>query len=122
MEQGLDDVIQIFGEKVHGALVELAPVDTGRFRGNMQITANKPPLYALNQYDKDGEKQRQKEGAHYTPCFMEVEQSTLFISPICLFTLTRLSTVIRRKHQQVYSALLRSVYVRIWLSQLKRRK
>lgn len=56
VEQGLDDVIQIFGEKVHGALVELAPVDTGRFRGNMQITANKPPLYALNQYDKDGEK------------------------------------------------------------------
>lgn len=56
VEQGLDDVIQIFGEKVHGALIDAAPVDTGRFKGNMQITANKPPLYALNQYDKDGEK------------------------------------------------------------------
>ncbi|UTQ80547.1 hypothetical protein Motto_11 [Pseudomonas phage Motto] len=54
VESGLNDVIQIFGEKVHGALVYLAPVDTGRFRANMQITANKPPLYALNDYDKDG--------------------------------------------------------------------
>lgn len=56
VENGLNDVIQIFGEKVHGALVDIAPVDTGRFKANMQITANKPPLYALNQYDRDGEK------------------------------------------------------------------
>lgn len=56
VESGLTDVVQIFGEKVHAALVDIAPVDTGRFKGNMQITANKPPLYALNQYDKDGEK------------------------------------------------------------------
>ncbi|AKJ74000.1 tail completion or Neck1 protein [Salmonella phage 36] len=56
VESGLNDVIQIFGEKVHGALVDIAPVDTGRFKANMQITANKPPLYALNQYDPDGEK------------------------------------------------------------------
>ena len=54
VEKGLDDVIQIFGENVHAALVDAAPVDTGRFKANMQITANKPPLYALNQYDKDG--------------------------------------------------------------------
>lgn len=54
VESGLNDVIQIFGEKVHGALVDAAPVDTGRFKANMQITANKPPLYALNDYDKDG--------------------------------------------------------------------
>lgn len=56
VENGLNDVLLIFGEKVHGALVDGSPVDTGRFRGNMQITANKPPLFALNQYDKDGEK------------------------------------------------------------------
>lgn len=56
VENGLNDVIQIFGEKVHGALVDIAPVDTGRFKANMQITANKPPLYALNQYYRDGEK------------------------------------------------------------------
>lgn len=54
VENGLDDVLQIFGEKVHGALVDAAPVDTGRFKANMQITANKPPLYALNDYDRDG--------------------------------------------------------------------
>ena len=54
VESGLNDVLLIFCEKVHGALVDAAPVDTGRFKGNMQITANKPPLYALNQYDKDG--------------------------------------------------------------------
>lgn len=54
VENGLDDVLQIFGEKVHGALVDAAPVDTGRFRANMQITANKPPLFALNDYDRDG--------------------------------------------------------------------
>lgn len=54
VENGLDDVLQIFGEKVHSALVDAAPVDTGRFKANMQITANKPPLYALNDYDRDG--------------------------------------------------------------------
>lgn len=54
VENGLDDVLQIFGEKVHGALVDASPVDTGRFKANMQITANKPPLYALNDYDRDG--------------------------------------------------------------------
>lgn len=54
VENGLDDVLQIFGEKVQGALVDAAPVDTGRFKANMQITANKPPLYALNDYDRDG--------------------------------------------------------------------
>ena len=56
VERGLNDVVQIFGEKVHAALVDASPVDTGRFKANMQITANKPPLYALNQYDKDGAK------------------------------------------------------------------
>lgn len=56
VESGLKDVVYIFGEKVHGALVDIAPVDTGRFKGNMQITANKPPLYALNQYDREGNK------------------------------------------------------------------
>lgn len=54
VENGLDDVIEIFGGKVQEALVKASPVDTGRFRGNWQITANKPPLYALNNYDRDG--------------------------------------------------------------------
>ena len=54
VENGLNDVIEIFGGKVQEALVKASPVDTGRFRGNWQITANKPPLYALNNYDRDG--------------------------------------------------------------------
>lgn len=54
VENGLDDVIEIFGGKVQEALVKASPVDTGRFRGNWQITANRPPLYALNNYDRDG--------------------------------------------------------------------
>lgn len=51
---GLVDCIEIFAGKVQTALVNGSPVDTGRFKGNWQVTANKPPLYALNQYDKDG--------------------------------------------------------------------
>lgn len=54
VENGLEDVIEIFGGKVQEALVKASPVDTGRFRGNWQVTANRPPLYALNNYDRDG--------------------------------------------------------------------
>lgn len=53
---GLKECVEIMGEKIITDLVRIAPVDTGRFRGNMQVTANKPPLYALNRYDKDGGK------------------------------------------------------------------
>lgn len=51
---GIVDCVEIFGGKVQKALVEGSPVDTGRFRGNWQVTANAPPLYALNQYDREG--------------------------------------------------------------------
>lgn len=53
---GLVDCVEIFAGKVQTAIVKGSPVDTGRFRGNWQVTANKPPLHALNQYDKDGSK------------------------------------------------------------------
>lgn len=56
VEEGLTDCIEIFAGKVNDALIDRSPVDTGRFKGNWQVTANKPPLYALNQYDKDGSK------------------------------------------------------------------
>lgn len=56
VDNGIRDCIVILGEKIQTDLVERAPVDTGRFRGNMQVTANSAPLYALNQYDKDGSK------------------------------------------------------------------
>ncbi|QCW18524.1 tail completion or Neck1 protein [Escherichia phage vB_EcoS_W011D] len=55
VDSGLTDCIEIFAGKVQEALVNGSPVDTGRFKGNWQVTANKPPLYALNQYDKDGQ-------------------------------------------------------------------
>lgn len=54
VESGLVDVVQILGEKVHGALVDTAPVDTGRFKANMQITVNEPALHSLNKYDREG--------------------------------------------------------------------
>lgn len=56
VDNGLVDIIEIFGGKVQEALVNGSPVDTGRFKGNWQITANEPPLYALNEYDKKGDR------------------------------------------------------------------
>lgn len=53
---GLLDVVKIACSDIHRDLVMASPVDTGRFRGNWQITFNKPPLYALNNYDQDGAK------------------------------------------------------------------
>lgn len=55
-QQGLEDVVRIMVANIHKDLVYGSPVDTGRFRANWQITANLPPYYALNQYDKDGKK------------------------------------------------------------------
>lgn len=55
VEDGLVDVVEIFAGKVQEALVNGSPVDTGRFRGNWQVTANKPPLHALNNYDRNGQ-------------------------------------------------------------------
>lgn len=56
VETGLNDTVEIFGGKVQTALVEASPVDTGRYRGNWQVTANQPPMHALNNYDKQGGK------------------------------------------------------------------
>lgn len=56
VKTGLDDVIREFVKAVHADLVKRSPVDTGRFRANWQITYNHIPMYALNEYDKSGEK------------------------------------------------------------------
>lgn len=53
---GLDDVVRDFVKSVHAALVNGSPVDTGRFKANWQITYNHIPLYALNEYDKSGQR------------------------------------------------------------------
>ncbi|WVX93049.1 tail completion or Neck1 protein [Escherichia phage BUCT-XGG-1] len=56
VKSGLDDVIREFVKAVHADLVKGSPVDTGRFRANWQITYNHIPMYALNEYDKTGDK------------------------------------------------------------------
>ena len=40
--------------KAANAIVDLSPVDTGRFKANWQITANSPAAQSLNDYDKTG--------------------------------------------------------------------
>lgn len=54
VDKGLVDVVEIFGGKVQEALVNGSPVDTGRFKGNWQVTANSAPPYAVNDYDREG--------------------------------------------------------------------
>lgn len=53
-EKGLFEIVDVTCRQVIEDLVKLSPVDTGRFRGNWQITFNSPPLYALDNYDKEG--------------------------------------------------------------------
>lgn len=55
-EKGLEFAVEEMCREVHKALVMGSPVDTGRFRGNWQVTLNKIPLHALNNYDKAGNK------------------------------------------------------------------
>ena len=56
VSSGLVDCVEMFATNVHEDLVKRSPVYTGRYKANWQVTANKPPLYALNQYDRDGSK------------------------------------------------------------------
>lgn len=56
VETGLEEIVREFVKSVHADLVRGSPVDTGRFRANWQITYNTIPLYALNEYDKEGNK------------------------------------------------------------------
>ena len=55
-ENNLFEIVITTCEQVIEDLVALSPVDTGRFRGNWQITFNDPAMYALNEYDKNGSK------------------------------------------------------------------
>lgn len=54
VETGVVDVVEIFAGKVQEALVKGSPVDTGRFRGNWQVTKDKPALHSVNTYDREG--------------------------------------------------------------------
>lgn len=53
-ENHLFDIVEVSCNQVIEDLVRLSPVDTGRFRGNWQITFNEPAFNSLNAYDKVG--------------------------------------------------------------------
>lgn len=50
----VDEVLQTIAIKVGTKLVTLSPVDTGRFKGNWQLTVNGSSDASLLRYDKDG--------------------------------------------------------------------
>lgn len=50
IEQTVQDVIIQIGESV----INLSPVDTGRFKGNWQFTVGAPSNQSLIRYDKEG--------------------------------------------------------------------
>lgn len=52
----VEDAVEIMLKDVHRALVHGSPVDTGRFRGNWQVTFNAPAMHSLNVYDRQGGK------------------------------------------------------------------
>lgn len=53
-EERIDDILQTVTYLIGKELVTLSPVDTGRFKGNWQITIDGPTDHSLVRYDKDG--------------------------------------------------------------------
>lgn len=52
----VEQVATLLLKDIHAALVHMSPVDTGRFRGNWQVTVNHPAMHSLNEYDKGGQR------------------------------------------------------------------
>lgn len=48
------DVVSGTVIRATNAIVDLSPVDTGRFKANWQVTANAPAAQSLNDYDQLG--------------------------------------------------------------------
>lgn len=48
------DVVSGTVIRATNAIVDLSPVDTGRFKANWQVTANAPAAQSLNDYDQIG--------------------------------------------------------------------
>ena len=61
IDDSLDDLIYNIGYGVEKALIEVSPVDTGRFRANWQITEGAPATFAINDTDKEGKQTLQRE-------------------------------------------------------------
>ena len=53
-EEKMDAVFQDVVIEIGESLIMLSPVDTGRFRGNWQLTINSPSRNSLDTYDKQG--------------------------------------------------------------------
>jgi len=53
-DRGFEIVVANTVTKTANAIVDLSPVDTGRFKANWQITANSPAQQSLNEYDQTG--------------------------------------------------------------------
>lgn len=54
-ETRVDDILQTIVIKVGESVVRLSPVDTGRFRGNWQLTIDSLAGSSLLRYDQDGQ-------------------------------------------------------------------
>lgn len=53
-EQHIDRILRTLIINIGESVVELSPVDTGRFKGNWQMTVNSPATASLLRYDKSG--------------------------------------------------------------------
>lgn len=54
-EDVIDNVLQTVAIKIGESVVKLSPVDTGRFRGNWQMSIDGPSTSSLLRYDKEGD-------------------------------------------------------------------
>ncbi|WP_024696150.1 hypothetical protein [Pseudomonas syringae] len=56
-DKALSDMDEVFRKvviEIGSSVVRLSPVDTGRFRGNWQLTIDSPASASLDNYDKEG--------------------------------------------------------------------
>lgn len=53
-EVSVEDTLQTVTNALARSAVTLSPVDTGRFKGNWQLTLNSPTTSSLIRYDREG--------------------------------------------------------------------
>lgn len=85
VENDLDSILIEFVTEVHTALVRGSPVLTGRFRANWQITANRIPLHALNEYDKIGDKTIERGRREATALIRGGGVTTIYFSNMLIY-------------------------------------
>lgn len=55
-QEKMDAIFQDIVIEIGESVIHLSPVDTGRFRGNWQLTIGAPSMVSLDNYDKQGGK------------------------------------------------------------------